>query len=163
VVNGIESRDIACDIFLRVNDERLARGLAPLMWHEGLASIAAPWSEEMIATGYRHSTPEFREHPDFAGSDENISMGSTDATEAHVGWLRSDGHCDNLLASSHTAVGTGVICRHDGHMWATQIFGVSHGPWGGPPAVTPVEPIVCDDVGPACSSSVGWPFRGPLR
>jgi uncharacterized protein YkwD len=157
-----ESSDLAYDIYLRVNDERLAGGLPPLTWHEGLASIAARWSEEMIATGYRHSTPEFRAHPDFAGTGENIFMGPTDAMEAHVGWMRSDGHRDNLLSPGYTAVGIGVVCRNDGHMWATQIFGLPHGSSGGPSAATPREPIVRVDEGPACPSSTGWPFSAPV-
>jgi hypothetical protein len=152
---------IAFDIFLRVNAERLARGLPPLAWHEGLATIAERWSEEMIATGYGHSTPEFRAHPDFAGTGENIFMGPTNAKEAHVGWMRSDGHRDNLLSPGYTAVGIGVVCRNDGHMWATQIFGAPHGTSGGPPAATPVDPIVGDDEGPACPSPAEWPFSAP--
>ena len=49
---------VARDVYVRVNDERRARGLLPLEWHEGLADIARRWSEEMIATTYEHSTPE---------------------------------------------------------------------------------------------------------
>jgi uncharacterized protein YkwD len=157
------SHDIAFDIFLRVNDERRARGIPPLQWDEELASMAGRWSEEMIATGYRHSTPEFRAHPHLAGTGENIHMGSTNAAEAHVGWMRSDGHRDNLLAPGYTAVGIGVVCRNDGRMWATQIFGIPRGTPGAPPAATPAEPIVRDDEGPACPSPAGWPFAPPGR
>lgn len=70
-----EGVDIALDIYERVNHERLHRGLAPLSWHDGLAEIAGRWSEEMLASGYRNSSPEFRAHPDFAGSGENIFRG----------------------------------------------------------------------------------------
>jgi hypothetical protein len=154
---AIESRDLAYDIFLRVNDERTARGLAPLVWHEGLAGLAGRWSEEMISTGYRHSTEDFRAHPDFAGSAENIFMGPEDAAAAHVGWMESDGHRDNLLSPDVTAVGIGVVCRHDGRMWATQIFGVPHGARQLQTPQTPVAPIVRDDAGPACPRP-SWPF-----
>lgn len=113
----------------------------------------------MIATGYRHSTPEFRAHPDFLGTGENISMGPVDAREAHVGWMRSDGHRDNLLTPGYRAVGIGIVCRNDGHMWATQIFGLPPGSMADPPgAPTPVDPIVRDDRGPACPTSGGSPF-----
>jgi hypothetical protein len=143
------SDDIAWDIFLRVNDERATRGLPALVWHDGLADRARRWSEEMIRTGYRHSDPEFRDHPDFAATSENIYMSPRDAQEAHVGWMRSDGHRDNLLQPGLQAAGIGVVCRNDGTMWATQIFGVPQGTlWHD--ASTPVEPIVRDDPGPAC-------------
>lgn len=151
------SDELAHDVFLRVNDERAARGLTPLAWHDGLADIAGRWSEEMIATGFRHSTPEFRAHPEFLGTGENIAMGQFDATEVHVGWMRSDGHRDNLLTPSYTAMGVGIVCRNDGRMWATQIFGVAAsappalaGTGADAPVTTPVEPIVRDDPGPAC-------------
>jgi hypothetical protein len=144
-------QDVAYDIYLRVNDERAARGLPALTWHEGLASLARQWSEEMIETSYRHSTAEWRHHQDFAGSGENIFMGPRDATEGHVGWMESDGHRDNILHLGYTAVGIGVVCRNDGHMWATQIFGVPHGSASPPPPPTAMEPIVRrDEGGPAC-------------
>jgi hypothetical protein len=156
---AIESRDIAYDIFLRVSDERTARGLPPLEWHEGLAAIAGRWSEEMIATGYRHSPTEFRAHPDFSAAGENIFMGPTDAAVAHVGWMRSDGHRDNILSPAYSAIGIGVVCRNDGHMWATQILGVRTDAPAGTHGPTPLEPITRTDEGPACPvASSPWPF-----
>jgi hypothetical protein len=143
------SHDLAWDIFLRVNDERATRGLPALVWHEGLADRARRWSEEMIRTGYRHSDPAFRVHPDFVGTGENIAMGPADASVMHVGWMRSDGHRANILRPGYTAMGIGVVCRNDGTMWATQIFGVPQGSFDDD-TPTPVEPIVRDDPGPAC-------------
>jgi uncharacterized protein YkwD len=159
----IASRDIAHDVFLRVNDDRVARGLAPLVWHEGLAAIAGTWSQEMIATTFGHSTDEYRRHPEFAGTGENISMGYLDASEMHVGWMRSDGHRDNILFPGYAAMGVGIVCRNDGRMWATQIFGVAHGAPHVTMAPTPVEPIVRDDPGPACPTSRSWPAFAPTR
>lgn len=146
---ALESDHIARDIFERVNDERGARGLSALVWDEGLADLSRRWSEEMIVTGFRHSTDEFRAHPAFVWTGENIHMGSPSASTAHVGWMESDGHRNNLLAPQHTAIGIGVVCRNDGRMWSTQILGTPHGVQ---PALasTPVEPIVRRDDGPAC-------------
>jgi uncharacterized protein YkwD len=149
-VDPLETDDLARDIYARVNDERLERGLPPLAWHEGLGQLARAWSEEMIRTGYRHSSNEFRAHPDFVGTGENISMGYTSADEAHVGWMLSDGHRQNILSPQYTAVGIGIVCRNDGHMWATQIFGAAAGapaPAAAPPAP---EPIVRRDRGASC-------------
>jgi hypothetical protein len=142
-----EGSEVALDIYERVNDERVRRGLVPLAWHDGLADVAGRWSEEMLASGYRHSTYEFRAHPDFAGTGENIFMGPTDATEAHVGWMESDGHRANILHPDYTDVGIGVVCRNDGRLWATQVFGVRHGFHMSDPPLPPDDPIVRSDRG----------------
>lgn len=151
-IDPLETNDLALDIYQRVNDERAARGLPPLAWHEGLADIGRRWSVEMIATGeYVHSSPAFRAHPQFLGTGENIHMGPLGATEAHVDWMESEGHRLSILQSDYDAIGIGVVCRNDGHLWATQIFGVSQAPTTPPPVVdTGPSPIVRDDRGPMC-------------
>jgi hypothetical protein len=142
--------DIARDIFERVNDERSARGLPPLAWHDGLAERARTWSERMIDVGYEHSTPEFRDHPDFVGTGENILAGYGGASDAHVGWMRSEGHRENILRPEYDAIGIGVVCRNDGRMWATQIFGVSDPAPPGPAVDSGPNPIVRQDPGSVC-------------
>lgn len=153
---AVESDEIARDIFERVNDERVARGLQPLLWHEGLADLARRWSEEMIATTYEHSPDHFRVLPDVHGIGENIAMGPRDAGEAHVAWMLSDGHRQNLLAPDYSLGGFGVVCRNDGHMWLTQMFGMPSDVYStGPPPMPPVEPIARRDDGPRCTSAPG--------
>lgn len=153
---GLDSDHIARDIYERVNDERAARDLPPLVWDEDLADRARRWSEIMIATTYEHSTAEFRAHPAYSGTGENIFMGPHDAGEAHVGWMLSDGHRDNILDPGFTAAGIGVVCRNDGRMWATQIFGIPTGTYPPPPAPTVEQPIVRRDDGPACPDRSPW-------
>lgn len=148
---AVESHRLAEDIEQRVNEERIARGLRPLVWHEGLADLARQWSEEMIATGYEHSPDSFRELPDLHGIGENILMGPSDSGEAHVGWMLSDGHRQNILTPEYTAIGVGVVCRNDGRIWATQMFGMSI---DARPSVDttmpPTDPIVREDPGLSC-------------
>jgi hypothetical protein len=156
---AIESDHLARDVFERVNDERVERGLPPLGWHDGLANVARAWSEEMIATGYRHSSDEFRALSEFAGTGENIFMGPRSTAELHVGWMESDGHRDNVLHPGYSAIGIGVVCRNDGTMWATQIFGLAHGVATPPPAPTARGPVTRTDGGRRCDGSdetVGW-------
>jgi hypothetical protein len=153
---ALDADALARDIYLRVNDERAARGLPPLVWHEDLAAIARGWSEEMLTTGYRHSPASRRVHPDFVGVGENILMGPRDAGEAHVSWMESDGHRDNLLHAGYTAIGIGVVCRNDGHLWATQLLGVPAGVVVPHPPGTAVEPLVRRDPGPACPPRPWW-------
>lgn len=152
--NAMEADAVARDVYVRVNDERRARGLSPVEWHEGLADIARRWSEEMITTTYQHSTPEFRAHPEFIGTGENIFMGPRTSDELHVGWMRSDGHRENILNPDYSAIGVGVVCRNDGAMWATQIFGVPHGATPGPERPpTAAEPVERSDTGAECPGS----------
>jgi hypothetical protein len=153
---ALDADALARDIHLRVNDERAARGLPPLSWDEGLAALARAWSEEMLATGYRHSPEARRVHPDFVGIGENIVMGPRDAGEAHVSWMESDGHRDNLLYPGYTAIGIGVVCRNDGHLWATQLLGVPAGVAVPHQPGSAVEPIVRRDAGPACPPRPWW-------
>jgi hypothetical protein len=146
-----ESHRLAEDIEKRVNEERIARGLRPLVWHEGLAELARQWSEEMIATGYRHSPDSFRELPDLHGIGENILMGHWDTGEAHVGWMLSDGHRQNILTPEYAAIGIGVVCRNDGRIWATQMFGMPLDVYqSGKASIPPTDPIVRQDTGPTC-------------
>lgn len=150
--------DLARDVFDRVNAERARRGLWELSWHDGLAERAERWSQRMIAEGFEHSTAEFRRHPDVAGTGENIAMGQIDTEELHVGWMRSDGHRVNVLDPGAMWLGVGIVCRPDGTMWSTQIFGFP--PADAPPPVLPppdwpelppVEPIVGTDRGGRCA------------
>ncbi|MEX2375827.1 MAG: CAP domain-containing protein [Dehalococcoidia bacterium] len=152
--DAMDADVVARDVYVRVNDERRARGLPTLEWHEGLADIARRWSEEMIATTYEHSSPEFRAHPEFLGTGENIFMGPESSDELHVGWMRSDGHRENILNPDYSAMGVGVVCRNDGTMWATQIFGVPHGATPGQGQIaTQAEPIERPDPGVGCPRS----------
>lgn len=145
---------LARELYDRVNDERRARGLAAVAWSDELAGLAEDWSEEMIASGqFRHSPDTHRRSPRFrGGTGENIAMGQLSAGELHVGWMRSDGHRANLLYPHWEALGIGVVCRHDGALWATQVFGRT-APGALPPLGEPsVEPIVRDDQGMRCTS-----------
>lgn len=151
---AVESIRLAEDLERRVNDERVARGLRPLVWHEGLADLARQWSEEMLASGYRHSPESFRMVPDLLGVGENILMGPLDSGEAHVGWMESDGHRQNILTPGYTRIGIGVVCRNDGRIWATQMFGMPLDAEAGSAlnVVPPVEPIVRRDPGLTCGN-----------
>lgn len=123
--SAAESDALAREVFERLNAERAARGAPPLVWDRTLAESAGRWSEIMIESGrFEHSPDGFRAHPDY-GTGENIAYGQTTTQELHVGWMKSDGHRLNLLDANYDAVGIGIVCRADGVMWATQVFGRS--------------------------------------
>lgn len=146
-----ESEHLAFDLFQRINDERTARGLATLVWDEQLADLSRRWSEEMISTGFEHSPGSFRTHPGFRGIGENVAMGHANTSRMHVDWMESDGHRVNILEPGFTAIGVGLVCRSDGLMWATQMFGSPSGEVTISEAnMPPVEPIVRGDSGLRC-------------
>jgi len=143
--------DLALDVFARVNDERTARGLEPLVWHPGLADLAGRWSQAMIVHVYEHSPDGYLAHPGFAAFGENIAMGQYDTSELHVGWMESDGHRENILRPEFDAMGVGIVCRADGRLWATQVFGLKQGGHADLDIPTPpAEPVVRRDDGVTC-------------
>jgi uncharacterized protein YkwD len=148
---------LARDVFHRVNDERMARGIRPLVWDEDLAHLARGWSTQMIQGSFEHSPESYRAHPRFPwGLGENIAMGQEHSQEVHVGWMQSDGHRYNILEPSYGAIGVGIVCRKDGRMWATQLFAPSPDPRHRAAAPQHLnlepEPLVRQDPGVRCPS-----------
>jgi uncharacterized protein YkwD len=157
---GSSEAQIAQDILRRVNDERAARGLAPLAWDPTLAALASDWSVTMARTGnFNHrDLRSVAGQPGFAGVyaglGENIAYttGNRSSGNLHQLWMRSAGHRANILQPGFDVVGIGVACV-DGTVWATENFGRTAGS-GAPPIAggTPsLEPLVHGDQGgPAC-------------
>jgi uncharacterized protein YkwD len=150
---------IARDLFERLNDERVARDLAPVAWDGRLAALAEEWSATMAETGrFEHRALDvdlFRERLDgFTGVGENIyaASGPLPAGSAHTGWMRSPGHRANLLGDGWERVGIGVTCAPDGRFYATQNFGTAGGRVDidaeNPPPEDPVVRAEAD--GPSC-------------
>jgi uncharacterized protein YkwD len=158
--SGATEGQIAQDILRRLNDERAARGLAPLAWDPTLAALASDWSATMAQTGsFAHrDLRSVAAQPGFAGVyaglGENIAYttGTRSAGNLHQLWMRSAGHRANILQPGFDVVGIGVACVN-GTVYATENFGRSAGS-GAPPigGGTPaLEPLVHGDTGgPAC-------------
>jgi hypothetical protein len=94
--------------------------------------------------------------------EDEVGLGLLDAAplaDRHR-HLRQDQHgaVELLDGPDYTAIGIGIVCRNDGRMWATQIFGVPHGAQPVPAPWWSVEPIVRQDPGPACPSAAWTSF-----
>lgn len=121
---------IAYDVFVRLNDERAARWIAPLAWDASLAAEAASWAREMSSRGLRH---------DALGRNvgENIHelIGRCDAGTCvlptsgrlHGDWMGAADNRDNLLEPGYAIGGVGVFCGPDGRLWAVARFGLGYG------------------------------------
>jgi uncharacterized protein YkwD len=100
-----------------VNEERVSRGLHPLVMDERLREAARAHSRDMLARGYfNHVTPDgvtparrlLRERISFLTMGENLAFAPT-LQVAHQGLMRSPGHRANILRPVFTRVGIGVI------------------------------------------------------
>ncbi len=105
----------------------------PLSWNAQLAAAATQHSADMASKNYFSHTAENGSTPDervkHAGYRyrivaENIAAGQADAREVVTGWLKSPGHCANVMNPKVTEMGAGVRSESAsklGIYW-TQVF-----------------------------------------
>ncbi len=119
-----------------INQERQARGLAPLQVHSALQTAARGHSQDMACNGFfghtgsDGSTPWERAlragyAPSYLG--ENLYMGSGGYNQPQAvvqSWLNSPGHRDIMLASEPVHIGVGyVFLSETGTGYVTAMFG----------------------------------------
>ena len=100
-----------------VNADRASNGLSPLIWSDALAQGAAAHSQDMSQNGYfSHTSPTYGGFSarlkaaglSTLGAGENIALyGSLEKAEAAL--MASEGHRANILKSSYTHCGIGVV------------------------------------------------------
>ncbi|MBJ7354949.1 MAG: CAP domain-containing protein [Thermoleophilaceae bacterium] len=99
------------------NRERVARGMAPLAEETHLDAAAQGHSEDMAEKNYF-------DHTDLSGGKpwdrakaagyasgwigENIAAGYGTPFQVMTGWMKSSGHCANILNSPYVDIGIGV-------------------------------------------------------
>ena len=98
-----------------------------IVWNDTLAQVAEKHSKEMSDnnyfshTGLNGSSPGDRmKDADYYWSTygENIANGYTDEEAVIEGWLKSPGHCKNIMNGNFKEMGVGK----SGEYW-TQVFG----------------------------------------
>lgn len=132
VVSAMSDERKAFDL---VNAERRARGERPLVWDAELARMARTHSENMARRNFfNHKGPDgqgLRERSQtngitgFRALAENLAFnkGFTDSAScAVVGWMRSEGHRENILNGEFTRSGIGIARSADGRVYFTQVF-----------------------------------------
>lgn len=118
------------------NAFRVRNGVKPLVWNDDLANTARKHSTDMGTRNYfSHSSPEGNTVSDrmkkaglmssLRSYGENIAAGYDNAFEVVSGWVNSEGHRENLLMSSYSALGVGAIYNSNGEyrVYYTQNFG----------------------------------------
>ena len=120
----------------RCGDERFAAA-APVAWNDALGAAALAHSRDMARS------QQF-DHRGSDGSDvaqrvqrqgyawravgENIAAGPGSAQQVVAGWLKSPGHCANLMSAEFTQMGAAHVIAPDtplGIYW-TQVFAAPH-------------------------------------
>jgi uncharacterized protein YkwD len=113
-----------------------AFGAAPaLRWNDKLAAAAAAHSADMAARNYfSHTnldglTPADRTQAAGYGrsTGENIAVGQRSMDEAIAAWLKSPGHCSNIMSTRYQDYAIGCApsqsAQYGGSYW-TQSFGI---------------------------------------
>jgi uncharacterized protein YkwD len=122
-------------MYQRVNRDRAAEGLAPFAWDARLADVARGHSLEMADNDFfAHESPStgtLEDRMDHAGylaaeMRENLAA-ATDVDTAEDNLLNSEGHRKNLMSTSVSHIGIGIV-RGDpegnqaGMLTVTQVF-----------------------------------------
>jgi uncharacterized protein YkwD len=111
------------------NAERARFGIRPLSWSGSLASASQGWANQLVAndnaTPYAHDA--IAHNPNRPRGGENVAMSyrasgleqGSAVNRAHIGWMRSNGHCQNLLNPKWSVMGAGTAVTSDGTTWYT--------------------------------------------
>ncbi|MGI6227879.1 MAG: CAP domain-containing protein [Peptococcales bacterium] len=112
-----------------INQERVSRGLKPLIFDAELTKWARVKSQDMIDKNYfAHESPTYGKVSDmlknggvsFKYAGENLGKTGS-VTSAHTGFMNSSVHRATLLNSGYTHVGIGI--KYKGStMYVTEIF-----------------------------------------
>lgn len=109
------------------NVERARLGIAPLAWSASLAAAAQAWSAQMVADD--QATPGMADalahSPSLPGRAQNVGVaansgGLSESRAAGIlaaGWMRSPGHCRNLMNPAYSTMGAGLAVTSDGTTW----------------------------------------------
>lgn len=102
-----------------VNNERIARGLAPLSLNPQLSDAARRKAADMLAKNYwAHFAPDGSTSPwgfiraagyNYINAGENLARGFTDSSSTVNAWMASESHRDNILASKYNDVGFAIV------------------------------------------------------
>jgi len=113
-----------------MNAKRVEAGLKPLTIDNTLVQVARYKSDHMIQFNYfDHVTPQGTKYTNwlqavgytYTTAGENIAYNTYDAVELFTQWWNSPGHRANMMNSSYTKVGIGVV-QGNGKFMGTQEF-----------------------------------------
>lgn len=113
-----------------LNQDRAKNGLTALKSNSQLLSLARSYAQDMINRGYfSHYNPEGQSPFDrmaaagisYKTAGENLAINNSVAA-AETAFMNSSGHRANILNSSYTEVGVGVVRAANGQVYVVQEF-----------------------------------------
>jgi uncharacterized protein YkwD len=124
------ARSVVC----LTNVERRAVGLPPLRADSRLAASARGYAADMARRNFfSHVSPggstfasRARAHGfDWSAVGENLAAGQTTPRTLVRAWVRSPGHCTNIISRRYTAIGVGAVrggpAPYDGPTWVQDL------------------------------------------
>jgi hypothetical protein len=113
------------EFLTRLNLERQARGLRPMVSDPELAPTSRSWSAYMASRGVLSHDPNLAQiasqvEPAWRGVAENVGVGYS-VKQLHDAFMGSSGHRANMLNTSYNRVGVGVVVS-GGRIWVTVRF-----------------------------------------
>lgn len=127
--------DAEIDIFNLVNRERQKLGIKALEWDERLEGLSRRYSEQMAEEGFfshydadgksikdRFRTLQIRKWRKVGENLFKFSGNADFKKYAIRGWMRSQGHRENILDYTYTYSGVGIAVAENGTIYVTQIF-----------------------------------------
>ena len=126
-----EAEALAAEVVRLTNLERAAVGRATLSVHPAVVAAAVSHSQDQASQGRIG-------HTGSDGSDtgtrltragftwrawgENVAVGQRTASDVVAAWMGSAGHRANMLSSSFTTIGVGVVTTPDGRRYWTMVL-----------------------------------------
>jgi uncharacterized YkwD family protein len=129
--SGNPYREYQLRVIALVNQERAAAGLSPLAESSALNKVATAKSQDMADHNYfSHTSPTYGSPFEMLGqfgisyrsAGENIAMGQSTPEQVMDDWMNSSGHRANILNSSYTQIGVGIVRNAAGRYIWTQTF-----------------------------------------
>jgi uncharacterized protein YkwD len=113
---GGDTAAMRAAILCLVNRQRISRHLPPLRANAKLNRSAQGWTKHMVRAGVFTHGPNFAARITAAGygwtaAGENIATGFPTPRAVVAGWMRSAGHCRNILSPAFRDLGVGVVAR----------------------------------------------------
>ncbi|MPN14484.1 hypothetical protein SDC9_161811 [bioreactor metagenome] len=113
-----------------INAERAKVGASPLTISAKVTEVARAKSQDMIDKGYfSHTSPTYGSPfqmlkafgVSYRAAGENIAMNRS-MESAHTALMNSEGHRKNILSTSYTSIGVGIVTDANGYLYITQMF-----------------------------------------
>ncbi len=117
--------DACTAVFNLMNQERVARGLAALVWSDALTNAAQVRANE-ITSSFSHTRPNGTA---FWTVDSNVQYGENlaklyqSADSVYTAWMNSPTHAANIMDGGYKTVGIAICQTGDGSWYWAQEFG----------------------------------------